>query len=429
MLLQFTVSNYRSFRDPATLSLVATREKSRDSSLDDRNTFVHENGPRLLRTAAIYGANASGKSNLVAALSYLRRFVIGSASEFQADYPTGVEPFLLSDVTNDQPSRFETVFLIDGVQHRYGFEASPSRVISEWLYRRRTVREERLFVREDTTFRMAPAFRKEGKDITERTRRNALFLSVAAQFNGPIASAVVRWFRSVQFLGAVPSLRDRRRTEELLTTEERRDEVLRFVSGLDLAIRDVIVEPAPLPDEALGSDMASLRRRAVYTRTRPTSVKTVHRKYDHDGLPSSTQVFDLDQHESDGTRKLLQMTGPILGVLREGGVLVVDELDARLHHLITRAIIDLFDSETTNPKNAQLVFTTQDVGLLTKERFRRDQVWFTEKDTREATHLISLAEYKVRNDASYGKDYLAGRYGGIPFIQGLEEALSDTPER
>ncbi len=152
-------------------------------------------------------------------------------------------------------------------------------------------------------------------------------------------------------------------------------------------------------------------------------VSTLHRRYDGDPPGGSLAVLDLDTHESEGTKKLFALAGPILKVLRDGSVFIIDELDARLHPLLTEAIIRLFNSNETNPNNAQLVFTTHDTNLLTNKLFRRDQIWFTEKNKVGATDLYSLAEFKVRNDASYEKDYIAGRYGAIPFIGGLQRLV------
>jgi AAA15 family ATPase/GTPase len=156
----------------------------------------------------------------------------------------------------------------------------------------------------------------------------------------------------------------------------------------------------------------------------PPKVTTLHKKYDSDNKFKSITLLDIDTHESEGTKKLFALAGPILKILKEGKTLIIDELDARLHPLLTEAIIRLFNSNETNPNNAQLVFTTHDTNLLTNKLFRRDQIWFTEKNKVGATDLYSLAEFKgVRSDASYEKDYIAGKYGAIPFIGGLQRLV------
>jgi len=153
------------------------------------------------------------------------------------------------------------------------------------------------------------------------------------------------------------------------------------------------------------------------------SVKTSHTKYGEDNRPVGREVFDLDKHESEGTKKLFALAAPLIDTLKLGRVLIVDELDARLHPLLTREIVSLFNSNKTNPNHAQLVFTTQDTNLLDNRFLRRDQVWFTEKDRQGVTRLYSLAEYKVRNDASFERDYILGRYGAIPYLGDLRQVV------
>ena len=154
-----------------------------------------------------------------------------------------------------------------------------------------------------------------------------------------------------------------------------------------------------------------------------TSVQTMHQKFDEDGTFISTELFNLSDQESEGTQKVFALAGLLVETLKEGKVLVVDEFDARLHPLISRAIVELFNSNETNPNNAQLIFMTHDTNLLSNKLFRRDQIWFTEKDRYGATDLYSLVEYKVRNDASFESDYIKGRYGAIPYIANLNHLI------
>jgi AAA15 family ATPase/GTPase len=153
------------------------------------------------------------------------------------------------------------------------------------------------------------------------------------------------------------------------------------------------------------------------------SVQTMHRKFDEKGNSVSTELFDLDEQESEGTQKVFALAGPLVDTLKDGKVLIIDEFDARIHPLISRAIVELFNSNETNPNNAQLIFMTHDTNLLSNKLFRRDQIWFTEKNRYGATDLYSLAEYKVRNDASFESDYIKGRYGAIPYIGNLNHLI------
>ena len=419
MLIEFTVGNYRSFKDPVTFSMVAAKLTARNKALDENNVFPLTDAISLLKSCAVYGPNASGKSNLVHAFRFMRHFVLNSSKDSQAGESINVRPFLLSTETENEPALFEITFFTDGKRFRYGFTVDAQKVHSEWLYHAK-IKETQLFYREDGGFEWSSTF-KEGKRLPEKTRDNALFLSVVAQFNGVIALAMLRWFRELKVMFGIEITDDRYFFD--IDWEEHqpfkkewaedpllRNEIISFVKQMDVGISDMEIKiepdvswPYPVP-----------------------RVTTLHKRYDSRNTVHSLMDFDIDIHESEGTRKLFLLAGPILDVLRNGTVLIIDELDARLHPLLTESIIRLFNANETNPNNAQLVFTTHDTNLLTNKIFRRDQIWFTEKNKYGATDLYSLAEFKVRNDASFEKDYIAGKYGAIPFIGGLHRLVEGT---
>ncbi len=423
MLIEFTVRNFRSFREDSTFSMVAANLASRDKTLDVENVAALAEGLRLLKTAAIYGPNAGGKSNLAKAILFMRQFVLNSSKETQADEPTGVEPFLLDDERSREPSHFEMVFLLDGKRYRYGFEATGERVTSEWLFFVPSKREARLFIREGKDVEIGERFR-EGRGLELRTRENALFLSVVAQFNGPIAQRVLSWFRSFNLITGLDDTGCRLYTLDCLQQGRFDAEILQLVKRLDLGIDDISVETTDVREELLPAKLPEpLRKLILETGDMFHHVKTRHPKVGADGRVVGTTLLDLDVHESEGTKKLFAFAGPLLDTLQHGKVLFVDELDARLHPLVTLALIRLFCTSETNPSNAQLIFTTHDTNLLSNTLFRRDQVWFAEKDRTGGTHLYSLAEYRVRNDASYERDYIQGRYGAIPFLGDLSRLV------
>ena len=438
MLIEFSVGNYRSFKEKATFSMVATHVTAKDKQVDVNNTFDAGNNLRLLKTAAMYGANASGKSNFAKALSFMREFTLNSSRDSQAADAISVEPFQLSVGTKEQPSFFEIVFLLQGKRFRYGFEATEQLVITEWLYRASTSREAKLFDRQLDEIGIGSSFR-EGRGIQQRTRSNALFLSVVAQFNGEIARQIMEWFHTLNVqLGSEDTV-DYTDTLYLLGEEDYKNEIIQLIKQLDLGIYDILVERsnpnstitaalshmvhnrATEPDDPLNES----RKQLLRYMERPEA-QTLHRVFDERGQLVDTYTFDFDQHESEGTKKLFGLAGSLVPALERGLVVVVDELDARLHPLITRAIIALFNNPDTNPHNAQLIFTTHDTNLLQNTMFRRDQVWFVEKDRFGASHLYSLVEFKVRNDASFEKDYIQGRYGAIPFIGDLGQVLGSS---
>jgi uncharacterized protein len=427
MLIEFSVGNFKSFKEKTTFSMVAAKINAKDKKLDQHNVFKIDDDLSLLKSAAIYGANASGKSNLASSIKFMRRFVLDSSRETQATETIPVENFRLSTETEGKPSFFEVVFLIDHRKYRYGFEVNSQHVVSEWLFHVPTTKEARLFIREGSRIRLSQTF-KEGKGITDKTRDNALLLSVSAQFNGTIAQHILKWFRQFAVISGLSDLGTRNYTIKCLEGNENKEDIVRFVKTLDLGIDDIQIEKTTLTADSLPTVLPEELKNAILRTTDldRKHVKTVHRRYDEKGFPTSIEVFDIDDQESEGTKKLFALAGPLMDTLQHGKMLFVDEFDARLHPLITCAIIALFNSNETNPKNAQLIFATHDTNLLSNKIFRRDQIWFAEKDSQGATHLYSLVEYKVRNDASFESDYVRGKYGAIPFIGGLSRVIEEA---
>ncbi|MBX2998800.1 MAG: ATP-binding protein [Caldilineaceae bacterium] len=428
MLVEFSVANYRSFRNQVTLSMVASALKAKYPELDEKNLFTAPGDVNLLTSAAIYGANASGKSNLIAAFHFMRQFVINSPKNTERTGGIEAEPFRLDPQTVGEPSFFEVVFIADGKRYRYGFEVTREKVEAEWLYVVPTSREAKLFEREGDDISLGERFRAEGRDLIDRTRPNALFLSVVAQFNGEVAQTVLEWFRSVGIATGLSDMGMRLFTQQQLLDGHLAEEIAALMQRFDLGIEDLLVEKVP-PSSPLLPAHASAEMHTILepfldlvATGERVAVRTIHRRVDELGQ-TGTEIFDLDEHESEGTKKLFAMSGPLVETLRNGEVLVVDELDARLHPLLTREIVKLFNDPETNPHHTQLIFATQDTNLLDNRLLRRDQIWFVEKDRQGASHLYSLAEFKVRNDASYEKEYMQGRFGAIPFLNGLRQVL------
>jgi uncharacterized protein len=437
MLIEFSVGNYRSFKEKVTFSMVAANLVSQDKSLDSHNIFGVDEELSLVKSAAIYGANASGKSNLAKALHFMMWFMVNSSKETQSIDKIGVERFRLSTEMDDQPSFFEIVFLLDGQQHRYGFTATQERVVSEWLFYVPKARETNLFDRQDSKFKIAKVFKADG--IEEKTRGNALFLSVSAQFNIKKSEEILNWLNHQIVL--VSGLNDSQSTIQHIFREDVYNEVIQFLNSMDLgidgfelgqidssfydkALADFIAkENNPVQIEAFKAGLL-MGKDAWSKQVTADRIITKHRKFNDLKEFVSLEYFSLLENESDGTQKVFALVSLLINALKIGRTLIIDEFDARLHPLLGQAILKLFNSNETNPKNAQLILMTHDTNLLSNKIFRRDQVWFTEKDRYGATALYSLAEYKVRNDASYGSDYIKGRYGAIPYIQGAESLIA-----
>jgi hypothetical protein len=418
MLIEFSVGNYLSFKDIVTFSM----EAAAISEHEESNVFFFDKY-KLLKSAVVYGANASGKSNFINAMASMKWIVLNSSKETQATDQMPVYNFSLSTETDNKPSFFEVVFICDQKKFRYGFEIDKDRVYSEWLFFTPSRREVRLFIRNVDDIKINPTHFKEGKGLEKRTRPNALFLSVVAQFNGSIAQKILVWFYVFMIISGLDDKTFMGVTAAQLENEDFRQKLLKYLKIADLGIDDISMEKKFELSESMKDLLISEDGDfgEVY------DISIFHHKYDdkHEKLASKVK-FNLG-YESEGTQKFFGILGPILAFLGVGlSTLVIDELDARLHPFITRFIIELFHSKQTNPNNAQLIFATHDTNLLTNKLFRRDQIWFTEKDQYGATDLYSLVEYKnVRKDAIYEKDYIAGKYGAVPFIKNFEVLLGD----
>lgn len=439
MLIELSVANYRSFRDEVTFSMVASAIEAEGARLDERNQFAAPGDIKLLTSAAIYGANASGKSNLVAAIAFMRRFVLTSSNISELDEGIAVEPYRLGQETDSQPSFFEVVFIAEEQHYRYGFEANAERVVTEWLHLVPTLRtpnlneddldEVVLFDREGDDIEIGDEFKAEGLDLIDRTRSNALFLSVVAQFAGPRAQTVIKWFRTCN---AVRGLFDYTLLPYTINQMRKGDAAERiedFVRSLDLGIDGIQLamdqESADFHPRQTQEIRTQRGERSESTKDVPLNIKTVHRQYDDEGNVVDVELFDMYEHESQGTQKLFALSGPLLDTLEKGKILFVDELDARLHPLLICEIVNLFNDPDKNTNDAQLIFVTQDTNLLSHQLLRRDQIWFTEKDYQGASHLYSLVEFRIDNDAPFEKDYIQGRYGAIPYLGNFRQVYSE----
>lgn len=431
MLLEFSVGNYRSFKSKTTLNLTATALKEQA----DTNIFSTERY-KLLKGAVVYGANASGKSNLIMAMSTMRRLVLQSFGQSSTD-ELDITPFLLSADTENAPSLFEVVFVIDNIHYRYGFEVDDHKVHFEWLFETQKRVEKPLFIRElDGIEVMTKAF-PEGRDLEKRTRDNALFLAVVDQFNGKTAKKIMQWFNNLITVSGLSHEGYKGVTFRMLDDKSTQRILLDFYKRLDLGFDDIAVSKKLFDPKELPGDMPEALVKQLVTDLEGAfriDIKTIHQKYDTKNKAIGTVEFDMRSQESAGTNKLFNISGPVFDVLNKGGALVVDELDSSLHPLLTLAITKLFHSRKFNPNNAQLIFTTHDTNLLYYGKYRRDQIYFVEKDKYGASAVYSLVEYKeagktVRKDRSFEKDYIEGRYGAIPFIDNPSKLTSKWPEK
>jgi len=419
MLIRFTVGNFLSFNKKRTLSL----EAKGISEL--KTNIIPINGESLLRSSVIYGANSSGKSNLIKALNRMRDVVLNSVRLNDSD-KLDYSPFLLSTESENQPTYFEVHFWQDSTKFRYGFEYNLNKIVNEWLFSGKSVKTEKpLFIRTSDGIGITEKF-KEGKGNESKTNNNRLFISLVAQLGGSISKSILSFFENYNVLSGLEHNDYTGFTMRMLHENLNGcDESLELYQLLKLGFKEInAIEYDFNPSEIPYSLPTKLKAKLVkdLTGKKYLSLKTIHNKYDKKGNFVDSVVFDKERNESDGTNKIIDLSGPIFDTLKLGKILIIDELDAKLHPLITIHIVELFNSPDSNPNNAQLIFATHDTNLLGETLFRRDQIWFTEKDELEQTDLYSLYEFnlpdgsKVRNDSNIERNYIRGRYGAIPFL-------------
>jgi hypothetical protein len=416
MLLEFTVANFLSFRDRKTLRL-----KAGPSAELAQTNIVRRAGLPFLRSAVIYGDNASGKSNFIKAMTAMRTLVL-QAHNAEATQDIRFNPFLLDAETSGRPSLFEAVFLIEDALYRYGFEADDAAIRSEWLYGGKEA-EKALFTRDKSGITVTDAF-PEGKNREKETPAHLLFLAVVDQFKGEKARDILYWFNNMLPISGLEHMRHRDFTYSLMEQEETAALMKEFYKKANIGMDDVKLTKKLFDPASVSGEVPDSVRQEVSDKLEGRTMVDVvvrHKKYS-DGKASGKGDFDIDYEESEGCAKLFDISGPVFDVLQSGGVLAVDELDEGLHPRITNAVAALFYSEQYNPNGAQLLFTTRDSHLVTFGNYRPDQVYFTEKDSFGASDLYSLADYgnpelveAMLRPRNPGK-IIPGRHGRIPFM-------------
>ncbi len=421
MLLRFSVSNHLSFWEPQELSFAVSSLKDREEGL-----IACPPAPRgsALPAAVVYGPNASGKTNLLHALIFMKQAV--TESHIHAAPGGGVPraAFLLDSSGSAKPSRFEIDFVLDGVLHHYGFEASDEAFVSEWLYCYPKARARLLFERSGAGFRFGPSLRGRNRIVSELTKPNSLFLSVSAQMDHKQLTRVFGYFSSIRDIPNLGSYADL--FSVISHGEEATGKLVDFLNSIDRNVMDYRLQEAEIPKEEFGKIFGGLHEAVKETEIpereipfmqiwdlvqsgKPLSVVQLgHRNRDGD------PVYFAPGLESAGTLRLMAALGLVFHDLDRGSPLLIDELDASLHTHAAEAVLALFCSPETNPKGAQLIATMHDTNLLNSPLLRRDQIWFTEKDDAGATRLYPLTDIRTRRGEDIERAYLQGRYGAVP---------------
>jgi AAA15 family ATPase/GTPase len=381
------------------------------------------NNVSLLKSAVIYGANASGKSSLLDAMAEMKSIVLLSAN---LNVKYAYRPFLLSIQSKNEPTTFEIELIIDEIIYYYGFIIDKDGIIlKEYLEQKKLqsgARRVLLFDRDKKEYKIGTTF-KEGKNLESKTRDEALFLSVVAQFNGEISLNIRNWFKNFNTLSNLKSEEFEHLSFRKLKDEPFKEKIVNLIKSADVGIYDIINKKISFDELDIKEEELKILSKVFLEDLRKNGVDTIKTKhiiYNEQNTFYDYETFELN-FESDGTQKLLALSAPIIDTLEKGSVLVVDELDNSLHTKLVESIVKLFNSKETNPCHAQLIFTTHDTNLLNQEFFRRDQIWFTQKDIFGASELYSLVEYKSgsRNDANLEKNYLEGKFGAKPNISSL----------
>lgn len=410
MLIRFSFKNFKSFKDENLLDMEATALKEHEYNIAKTENID------LLKVAAIYGANASGKTNVLQAFDYMKKRILVS-DDSKKNSPIDEEN-IYSFMINNEPISLEVEILAKNDKiYKYGFEVLKNSIVSEWLYIKKVNKFYSIFEREKNNVTMKSNNKISGlANIDERT----LFLNIYSKIDkdNEDFNNVYEWFVNANYLDlGNPRFEDfinNRISLKILSDEKYKKELLRFIKTFDSGIEGIKTTPDSIEE--------------IQNNNRVVKVELIHR-----GEDNKLKALPLDL-ESNGTRKMFHLFDFFMDALKNGMVLFIDELDAKLHPLLTRYIINLFHNSETNIGNGQLIYSTHDTVNLNKDTFRRDEIWFTEKNRDGVSEIYALSDYileddedsknkigkKVRNDATYNKDYLTGRYGAIPVLEEFE---------
>ena len=412
MLLMFKVKNYTSFKNESILDMRAT------AYVQHPNHVIHVSDKLgLLKATALYGANASGKSNFISAMFFFRQYIFSQFinkkenEDFEINdsaVKMKLEPFGLLNDVNDA-SEFDIIFLHNDRQIQYGFECTPKEVLNEWLF----IDDKKVFERTGVELSFGNKYQKL-LGAYKKLPAERLYIAVLEYFldeegRKQVLDDFISFFNEdynvfteILFESTVKGLAGMiGLSKKLVSDIEYRKKVERYLRLIDVGIKRLDVQTELIFDEQTGRK----RKEEV--------VRTVHNIYDEDGNAVGEKLFDLRQ-ESTGTLRFLAYIQNIIEMIADGGVFIVDEMSARLHPLLTKLIVDIFCSSQN--QKAQLIFTTHDISLLNNNQFRRDEVVFVDKNERGESSLYALSDLRVREDATFHKDYLQGKYGAIPIF-------------
>lgn len=404
MLIQFSFKNFKSFKEETTLDMTASSFK------EHLDKIIEKDNNKYLKVTAVYGANASGKSNVIEAFSHMKKIILDSFTEEAKWRTIPLKRFNFDEESKNSTSMFEVFFKYNNETYQYGFELDNHNIKEEWLYKEKKIKYKKfelVFARENNEFELSKEL-KIYSEMLNGLSEKTLILSFLANIKIEDIKNTYEWFKETKVLNLetfnTGDILSEFLPKELLEGEiTAKEKFNNFLADIDVGIKDIKIEET-------NSD-----------ENNKYNIFSVHQNNDN----QKNEYLPISE-ESDGTLKMISLYSDIEKCIERGGTIFIDELDAKLHPLLTKYLIQKFHNKITNPNNAQLIYTTHDVINLRKENFRRDEIWFVEKNVKNESALYSLAEYKidnakVRNDASYDKDYLLGKYGALPLLKEFEE--------
>jgi AAA15 family ATPase/GTPase len=402
MLIQFNFKNFKSFKNETILDMTAT-------SITEHpyNLITTDNGEKYIKTAAIYGANASGKSSIIQAFGFMRTWVNLSFKDASNKENIPFKRFAFDNKSKDQPAEFEIFFQYNKNEYQYGFSLDNKKIDEEWLYIKNIKGKfVSLFERSGADIECNSKMLKGANNFVPMVKEKTLFLSLISNAKVPYAKDVWEWFTVTGFIDYGNIEFEKLITSFTPTIEniDYQNKLIEFLNAIDINIKGIIVEKNKNDHDEI--------EYKIYTK------HSIQGSNDYYNLP----LFE----ESSGTQKMFSLFYFLNSSIQFGLPIFIDELDSKLHPLLLRYILTMFHDESINIKGAQLIYSTHDNYTLTRDIFRRDQIWFVEKDDNAVSSLYSLAEYKldddkkIRKDASYNKDYLLGKYGAVPILKGYD---------
>lgn len=419
MLVQFKVKNYRTFAYEQVFTLVssAASSKTDNKSFDSNNSIA----PRLLKSACILGPNGSGKSSLIMALSFFQEFVVTSSKNLNESDNIEVHPNKFFKNLSSSPTEMEISFIYKDFFYQYGFELNNKKVISEWMYARANSsgsRMRHIFSREfsndknDYEWNISESIKGEREVWRKSTRENALFFSTAVQLNSDFFKEPYHWIRTCLKILKNNERYDEDHTGSLCLKDETKIQVMSFLKSLGMSFDDIIAEEKELevPERFINMLSEEKKKEFLAAKMKRIDINTIYKDSEN------SDVSLKFSEESSGTQFLISLAGPWIDVLEKGYTIVFDELHNNLHPHALKHIVSMFNSRRYNPNNAQLIFTTHDPNVVSGKLMEKDQIWLISRE-KFCSHLYPLSDFEIRNTASFARNYLAGKFGALPFTK------------